>query len=129
MTKDDKQAPEPSTVYKRRVRAGKRTVARATRNMTDLMVGVSSAMADGARAFGDAVKRDDDELAAPTDVVEAGALAVSRAFEGLAATWRTFYENLQRDHADDEPAAAAPAPAIDYEKLADLVAERLKQKM
>src|SRR5262245_59809064 len=95
--------PSPArSAHKRGVRQGKRTVARATRNMTDLMVGVSSAMADGARAFGDAVRRDDDEMAAPTDVVEAGALAVSRAFEGLAATWRNFYDNLQRDHAADD---------------------------
>ncbi|HMG24539.1 MAG TPA: hypothetical protein VK607_24550 [Kofleriaceae bacterium] len=94
---------------------------RAHRNMTELMVGVSSAMAEAARTFSDTLRdRAQREVSRPTDVVEAGALSASRMFAALAESWQGFYDNLVRDH------RAAPAEPIDYERLAELVAQKLK---
>src|SRR5262245_9620860 len=95
---------------------------RAHRNMTELMVGVSKAMSEAAKTFsetlGDRAKAD---ASRPTDVVEAGALSASRLFAVLAESWQGFYDNLVRDHR-----AEASAEKIDYERLAELVAQKLK---
>ena len=124
MTKDNAGSgdnPDERGVYKQGARA-RDTMNRATRNMTDLVVGVSKAMADGARTFSDTVaERAKDTAARPTHFIEAGALTASRVFSSLAESWQTFYENLVRDH----KATAAPEP-IDYDKLADLIAARMK---
>lgn len=95
---------------------------RAHRNMTELMVGVSRAMAEAARTFGDTLRdRAQGDASRPTDVVEAGALSASRMFAVLAESWQGFYDNLVRDH------RAAPAgEPIDYDRLADLVVQKLK---
>lgn len=107
-------------VYKRE-RAAPMT-ERAQRNMTDLMVGVSKAMAEGARTFSETLReRGQADTARPTDMVEAGALSVSRAFAVLAESWQGFYDNLVRDHR-----AAPAAEPIDYDRLADLVVQKLK---
>ncbi len=124
MTKDNPGSgdnPDERGVYKQGARA-RDTMNRATRNMTDLVVGVSKAMADGARTFSDTVaERAKDTAARPTHFIEAGALTASRVFSSLAESWQTFYENLVRDH----KATATPEP-IDYDKLADLIAARMK---
>jgi hypothetical protein len=94
---------------------------RAHRNVTDLMVGVSKAMAEGARTFSETLRdRAQAETARPTDVVEAGALSASRVFAALAESWQEFYDNLVRDH------KAPAAEPIDYDRLADLVVQKLK---
>jgi hypothetical protein len=93
---------------------------RAHRNVTDLMVGVSRAMAEGARTFGETLRERGQDTARPTDVVEAGALSASRVFAALAESWQDFYDNLVRDH------KAPPPEPIDYERLADLVVKKLK---
>jgi hypothetical protein len=125
MTKDNAGSgdnPSERGVYKQGARA-RDTMNRATRNMTDLVVGVSKAMADGARTFSETVAERAKETAArPTDFVEAGALTASRVFSSLAESWQTFYESLVRDH----KATAAVPESIDYERLADLIAERMK---
>jgi hypothetical protein len=124
MTKDNAGSGERADdrgVYKPGARA-RDTMNRATRNMTDLVVGVSKAMADGARTFGDTVaERAKDTTARPTDFIEAGALTASRVCASLAESWQAFYEALVRDHA----AIAAPEP-IDYDKLSDLIAAKMK---
>jgi hypothetical protein len=120
MTKDKAGPGETERdVYKReRQPLGER----AHRNVTDLMVGVSKAMAEGARTFGETLReRSQGEAARPTSVVEAGALSASRAFAVLAESWQSFYDSLVRDH----DAARTPEP-IDYERLADLVVQKLK---
>lgn len=95
---------------------------RAHRNMTDLMVGVSKAMAEAARTFSDTLRdRQQGDGSRPTDVVEAGALSASRMFAALAESWQGFYDNLVRDHR-----AAPTREPIDYDRLADLVVEKLK---
>jgi hypothetical protein len=95
---------------------------RAHRNMTDLMVGVSKAMAEAARTFSDTLHdRQQGDASRPTDVVEAGALSASRMFAALAESWQGFYDNLVRDHR-----AAPTGEPIDYDRLADLVVEKLK---
>jgi hypothetical protein len=95
---------------------------RAHRNMTDLMVGVSRAMSEAARTFSETLRdRTKDETSRPTDVVEAGALSASRMFAVLAESWQGFYDNLVRDHR-----AEASAEKIDYERLAELVAQKLR---
>jgi len=125
MTKDNAGSGDHANergVYKQGARA-RDTMNRASRNMTDLVVGVSKAMADGARTFSDTVAERAKETAArPTDFIEAGALTASRVFSSLAESWHSFYESLVRDH---RATAAAPEP-IDYEKLADLVAAKMK---
>lgn len=94
---------------------------RAHRNMTELMVGVSRAMAEAAQTFSNTLRdRAQADTARPTDVVEAGALSASRMFAALAESWQGFYDNLVRDH------QAAPAEPIDYERLAELVAQKLR---
>jgi len=106
-------------VYK--TRRAQPMTERAQRNVTDLMVGVSKAMAEAARTFGDTLRdRAEGDKSRPTHVVEAGALSASRMFAALAESWQGFYDNLVRDH------QAAPAEPIDYERLADLVAQKLK---
>jgi hypothetical protein len=95
---------------------------RAHRNMTDLMVGVSKAMAEAARTFSDTLRdRQQGDGSRPTDVVEAGALSASRMFAALAESWQGFYDNLVRDHR-----AAPTGEPIDYDRLADLVVAKLK---
>jgi hypothetical protein len=125
MTKDNAGSGDGAGergVYKAGARA-RDTMNRATRNMTDLVVGVSKAMADGARTFSDTVaERAKDTAARPTDFIEAGALTASRVFSSLAESWQAFYESLVRDH----KAMAATPESIDYEKLADLIAARMK---
>ena len=107
-------------VYKNR-RAAPMT-ERAHRNVTDLMAGVSGAMADAARTFSDTLRdRAQADRSRPTDVIEAGALSASRMFAALAESWQGFYDNLVRDHRE-----APPAEPIDYEKLATMVAEKIK---
>jgi len=98
-------------------------VDRAHRNMTDLMVGVSKAMAEAARTFGDTLReRAQGDASRPTDVVEAGALSASRMFAVLAESWQGFYDNLVRDH---RTPAGEP---IDYDRLAELVAEKIRSR-
>ncbi|TMQ16745.1 MAG: hypothetical protein E6J90_11065 [Deltaproteobacteria bacterium] len=92
---------------------------RAHRNMTDLMVGVSRAMAEAAQTFSTTLRDRAKDAARPTDVVEAGALSASRMFEVLAESWKGFYDNLVRDH-------SAKTDPIDYDRLATLVAEKLR---
>src|SRR5215470_16516053 len=95
---------------------------RAHRNMTDLMVGVSKAMAEAARTFSDTLReRQQGDGSRPTDVVEAGALSASRMFAALAESWQGFYDNLVRDHR-----ASPTREPIDYDRLAELVVEKLK---
>lgn len=95
---------------------------RAHRNMTELMVGVSKAMAEAARTFSDTLRdRQQGDASRPTDVVEAGALSASRMFAVLAESWQGFYDNLVRDHR-----AAPTREPIDYDRLAELVVEKLK---
>jgi hypothetical protein len=95
---------------------------RAHRNVTDLMAGVSGAMAEAARTFGDTLRdRAQADRPRPTDVVEAGALSASRMFAALAESWQGFYDNLVRDHR-----AAQTVEPIDYDRLATLVAEKLR---
>ena len=97
-------------------------VDRAQRNVTDLMVGVSKAMAEAARTFGDTLReRAQGDASRPTDVVEAGALSASRMFAVLAESWQGFYDNLVRDHR-----TAPAAEPIDYDRLAELVVQKLK---
>ena len=94
---------------------------RAHRNMTELMVGVSKAMAEAAQTFSNTLRdRAKTDTSRPTDVIEAGALSASRMFAVLAESWQGFYDNLVRDHRADK------AEPIDYEKLADLVAQKLR---
>lgn len=124
MTKDNADSGDKASergVYKQGARA-RDTMNRASRNMTDLVVGVSKAMADGARTFSDTVAERAKETAArPTDFIEAGALTASRVFSSLAESWQTFYESLVRDHTTP-PAAES----IDYDRLADLIAAKMK---
>jgi hypothetical protein len=95
---------------------------RAHRNMTELMVGVSKAMSEAARTFSETLRdRAQGENSKPTDVVEAGALSASKMFAVLAESWQGFYDNLVRDHRSQKP-----AEPIDYERLAELVAQKLK---
>jgi hypothetical protein len=95
---------------------------RAHRNMTELMVGVSKAMSEAARTFSETLRdRAQGESSKPTDVVEAGALSASKMFAVLAESWQGFYDNLVRDHRSQKP-----AEPIDYEHLAELVAQKLK---
>jgi hypothetical protein len=109
-------------VYKSGRSAAQPLSERAHRNMTELMVGVSTAMAEAARTFGDTLRdRAKGEGSRPTDMVEAGALSASRMFSALAESWQGFYDNLVRDHR-----AAPPAEAIDYDRLAELVVQKLK---
>jgi len=118
MANDKTGEGEDRDVYK----AGRAPLTeRAHRNMTDLMVGVSKAMAEAARTFGDTLRdRQQGDASRPTDVVEAGALSASRMFAVLAESWQGFYDNLVRDH-------RAPArEPIDYDRLAELVVEKLK---
>lgn len=112
---------EPGDVYK----PGRGPITeRAHRNMTELMVGVSSAMAEAARTFSDTLReRGQSDARRPTDVVEAGALSASRMFAALAESWQGFYDNLVRDHR-----AAPPGEPIDYDRLADLVVQKLKAR-
>jgi hypothetical protein len=106
-------------VYKTRRAAP--IVERAHRNVTDLMVGVSRAMAEAARTFSDTLRdRAETDRSRPTDVVEAGALSASRMFAVLAESWQGFYDNLVRDH------KPAPSEPIDYDKLAELVAQKIR---
>jgi len=94
---------------------------RAHRNVTDLMVGVSRAMAEAAQTFSTTLAdRAKADTSRPTDVVEAGALSASRMFAVLAESWQGFYDNLVRDH------KTAKAEPIDYERLAELVAQKLR---
>jgi hypothetical protein len=98
---------------------------RAHRNVTDLMVGVSKAMAEGARTFSETLRdRAQAETARPTDLVEAGALSASRVFAVLAESWQGFYDSLVRDH----DTARTHGEPIDYDRLADLVVQKLKAK-
>ena len=117
MTKEKTEGNEGERdVYKR----DRPVTERAHRNVTDLMVGVSRAMADGARTFSETLRERSEGTARPTDLVEAGALSASRVFAALAESWQSFYDNLVRDH------EARPAEPIDYERLADLVVQKLK---
>jgi hypothetical protein len=117
MTKDKAEGNEGERDVYKRDRAP--VTERAHRNVTDLMVGVSKAMADGARTFSETLRDRAEGTARPTDLVEAGALSASRVFAALAESWQAFYDNLVRDHdARSEP--------IDYERLADLVVQKLK---
>lgn len=126
-------------VYKDGVERGRRTVARATRNTSDLMGGVASAVADGAKAFGESMRKDDPDnsgrMSPPESLAEAGALAAARMFEGMAGAWNAFYEALRRDHDAERdrdpppPPPAAAVPEIDYERLAELVAAKLRPKV
>jgi len=121
---DSPQPRDPDDVYKHTPLD--RAMHRANRNMTDLVVGVSNALAEGARAFGTTVReRTKDDAARPGDLVEATALSMSRALAALATTWQDFYDRLVRDRDERRAPTAAPEP-IDYDRLATLVAEKLR---
>ncbi len=90
--------------------------------LQDLMVGTSNAVADGARAFSDTVRtRADSGATRPLDLMEASSLMTSKVLEAMAKSWREVHEDLV---AERQP--APPAVDIDYDKLADLVASKLR---
>ncbi len=84
--------PDASKGAERDVYKAGATARRAhwtTRGITDLMVGTSNAVADGARAFSDTVRtRAGSGAARPLDLMEASSLMTSKVLEAMAKSWR-----------------------------------------
>jgi hypothetical protein len=125
MADDTARAADPEDVKKRGARArGPGALRLGVRAVGELLGGVAEASAEAFRGFNAKLKEGaEGPSSLGEDVIDGLAEGNARFLEGVAKASRHAYEKAR------EPGAPAPMPeAIDYDRLARLVAAELEKK-